>query len=93
MEQDNSLSKELAWKRQTSNQQSQQSVQGSFIAGSQVKEKLVELEQKLKSKAAHINQLEQTLDNLLSPRSSPKLSDAQAIENLCQQPHNLLKIL
>lgn len=40
----------------------------SLAVGSQVKEKLLELEQKVKSQSTHVSQLEATLENLISPK-------------------------
>jgi hypothetical protein len=62
------------------------------MLASQVRDKLLDLEQKLKSKATQISQLEMTLENLLSSRST-QFSDTQSFEQICQDSTSLKMFL
>ena len=58
-----------------------------------VKEKLIELEQRIKQKSVHVTQLEATLDNLLNPKTGRRLTETQSVELICQDPATLKNVL
>lgn len=58
-----------------------------------VKEKLIELEQRIKQKSVHVSQLEATLDNLLNPKTGRRLTETQSVELICQDPATLKNVL
>ena len=81
----NSLSREMPSKAHNETIGSAQASfrQKSVQVTSSMKEKLRELEQRIKQKSQHVTQLEATLETILNPRSGKRLSETQSVELIC----------